>query len=43
MYLLHPVRQVLAKNADGTDAVIPQYILLGVPYGMGHALKIIVE
>ncbi|MBQ2254223.1 MAG: metallophosphoesterase, partial [Clostridia bacterium] len=27
--------EIKAKNADGTDAVIPQYILIGVPYGKG--------
>lgn len=35
--------EIKAKNADGTDAVIPQYILMGVPYGKGHVLKITVE
>lgn len=35
--------EIIAKNADGTDAVIPQYVLTGNPYEMGHALKITVR
>lgn len=32
--------EILAKGADGSDVVIPQYVLLGVPYGKGHLLCI---
>ena len=35
--------EIKAKNADGTDAVIPQYVLMGVPYGKGNILRITVE
>lgn len=35
--------EIIAKNADGTSAVIPQYILTGTPYDGGHALKITVK
>lgn len=35
--------EIIAKNADGTDAVIPQYILTGTPYDKGHALRITVR
>ena len=35
--------EIRAKNADGTNAVIPQYVLMGVPYGKGHILRITVE
>lgn len=35
--------EILAKGADGSDAVIPQYVLLGVPYGKGHVLRITVK
>lgn len=32
--------EILAKNADGTDAIIPQYILAANPYDKGHVIKI---
>lgn len=35
--------EIIAKNSDGTDAVIPQYILTGVPYDEGHILWITVK
>jgi hypothetical protein len=35
--------EIIAKNADGTDAVIPQYVLTGNPYDGGHVLKITVK
>ena len=35
--------EIKAKNADGTEAVIPQYVLIGLPYGKGHVLRITVE
>lgn len=35
--------EIKAKNADGSDAVIPQYVLNGVAYGKGHVLKITIE
>ncbi|MBQ9112711.1 MAG: metallophosphoesterase [Clostridia bacterium] len=35
--------ELKATNADGTDAVIPQYVLMGTPYGKGHVLKITVK
>ena len=35
--------EIKAKTASGEATVIPQYILIGVPYGKGHALKITVE
>ena len=35
--------EIIAKTADGTDTVIPQYILTGNPYDGGHALKITVK
>ena len=35
--------EIKAKNADGSAAVIPQYVLNGVAYGKGHVLKITVE
>ena len=35
--------EIKAKTASGEETVIPQYILIGVPYGKGHALKITVE
>lgn len=34
--------EIKAKTADGTDTVIPQYCLMGVPYGSGNVLKITV-
>lgn len=34
---------IKAKTADGEDTVIPQYVLMGTPYGKGHALKITVK
>ncbi|MBQ9112594.1 MAG: helix-turn-helix domain-containing protein [Clostridia bacterium] len=30
--------EIKAKNADGTDAIIPQYILTGVPHDNGHVM-----
>lgn len=35
--------EIIAKTADGKDAVIPQYVLTGNPYDKGHALKITVK
>ena len=35
--------EVLAKDADGKEDVIPQYILVGTPYQKGHVLKITVK
>ena len=35
--------EIIAKNSDGTDAVIPQWILTGNPYDGGHVLKITVK
>ena len=35
--------EIKATNADGSEAVIPQYILMGAPYGKGHILRITVE
>ncbi|MBQ8344945.1 MAG: metallophosphoesterase, partial [Clostridia bacterium] len=35
--------EISAKTADGAETVIPQYTLIGTPYGNGHALKIIVK
>lgn len=35
--------EIKATNADGSAAVIPQYILMGAPYGKGHILRITVE
>ena len=35
--------EIVAKNADGTDALIPQYILVGASYTKGHVLRITVE
>lgn len=35
--------EILAKNKDGEDTVIPQYVLMGTPYDKGHVLKITIE
>ena len=35
--------EIAAKTADGADTVIPQYILIGSPYGSGHVLRITVK
>lgn len=35
--------EIIAKNSDGTDAVIPQYILTGTPYDKGHVMWITVK
>ena len=35
--------EIKAKTADGEDTVIPQYVLMGVPYGKGQAFKITVK
>lgn len=35
--------EIKAKNADGTEAVIPQYVLMGLFYEKGHVLRITVE
>ena len=35
--------EIIAKNPDGTSAVIPQYILRGTPYEHGHVLWITVK
>ncbi len=35
--------EIQAKSADGADAIIPQYVLMGVPYGKGHVLQITVK
>ena len=35
--------EILAKTKDGEDAIIPQYVLMGTPYGKGHVMKITVE
>lgn len=35
--------EIKAKNADGTEAVIPQYTLMGLFYEKGHVLRITVE
>lgn len=35
--------EIIAKNSDGTDAIIPQYILTGTPYDDGHVLWITVK
>ncbi|MBQ8344944.1 MAG: metallophosphoesterase [Clostridia bacterium] len=35
--------EILAKTAQGEDTVIPQYVLIGTPYGKGHCLKITVR
>ena len=35
--------EIAAKTPDGGRTVIPQYVLCGVPYNEGHALKIIVK
>ncbi|MBQ8431453.1 MAG: metallophosphoesterase [Clostridia bacterium] len=35
--------EIKAKTADGADAIIPQYVLIGVPYGKGHVLRITVK
>ena len=35
--------EIAAKTPDGGITVIPQYVLCGVPYNEGHALKIIVK
>lgn len=32
--------EIKAKNADGTDAAIPQYVLAAMPYDKGHVIKI---
>lgn len=35
--------EIIAKNADGTSAVIPQWVLTAAAYDGGHALKITVK
>ncbi len=35
--------EIAAKNADGTDAVIPQYITTSNAYDGGHAMRIFVD
>ncbi|MBQ9113193.1 MAG: hypothetical protein IJY08_06400 [Clostridia bacterium] len=35
--------EINAKTPDGTDTTIPQYILIGVPYGTGNVLRITVK
>ena len=35
--------EIVAKTHDGEDTVIPQYVLIGTPYGKGNALKITVK
>ncbi len=35
--------EIIAKNADGTSNVIPQWVLTGNPYDSGHVLKITVK
>lgn len=35
--------EIVAKTSDGTDAIIPQYILTGVPYDEGHIMWITVK
>ena len=35
--------EIKARNADGTEAVIPQYVLMGLFYEKGHVLRITVE
>lgn len=35
--------EIKAKTASGEATVIPQYILIGAPYGKGHALRITVD
>ena len=32
--------EIKAKNANGTEAVIPQYVLTAMPYEKGHVLHI---
>lgn len=32
--------EIKAKNADGSDATIPQYVLAAMPYDKGHVIKI---
>ncbi|MBQ9086445.1 MAG: metallophosphoesterase [Clostridia bacterium] len=35
--------EIAAKTPDGGRTVIPQYVLCGVPYNQGHALKITIK
>ena len=35
--------EIKGKKSDGTDDVIPQYVIMGTPYGKGHVLKITVK
>ena len=35
--------EINAKYPDGTPAIIPQYILIGTPYGKGHILHVDIE
>lgn len=35
--------EIIGKNSDGTDAIIPQYVLTGVPYEEGHLMWITVK
>ena len=35
--------EIKAKASDGSPATIPQYILIGTPYGKGHILNINIE
>lgn len=35
--------EIKATRSDGTDDVIPQYIIMGTPYGKGHVLRITVK
>ena len=34
---------IRAKTQDGSEAVIPQYVLIGTPYGTGNVLRITVN
>ena len=35
--------EIKAKTAAGEDAIIPQYVLMGLFYGKGHVLKITID
>lgn len=39
----HMYHEIIAKNSDGTDAIIPQYIHTANAYHSGHAMRICID
>ena len=39
----HMYHEIIAKNSDGTDAIIPQYIHTANAYQNGHAMRIFID